>query len=1057
MPLRGELKSVDLAHIFQMLLLNQKAGTLEIAHDSVKCQLYFTADGLLVPFERAVLEGRAVGMLLRHGRLQQSAVERARCNMGVVKKSLFETLREMKVLTAEQATAALKEPLEEDVYELFFLREAHFEFRDGEAPAGSGEIDPELALAPNGLIMEAARRVDEWEYIKTLIASGDDIVEARGSVEALDARERDAEARAIHAALDGFHTVDAVIESTGIARFAVFRKVALFLDKKLAEKVPAADLVQRARTCLHDGRVRAAIPLFERAAALGAAEVGVLAGAGQAYETLGEAARAADRYLEAGRLSESNGDIGAALRLYLRIRELLPTHVEARERLFALREMVQAQLPRGTYDAFAEGCELAEILRELGRREELALVLAGLLDVADDDAVAIEQVSGLAARIGQVASAIDAQQRAAGLRAQARDFEGAVRCLKKAQRLDPSRADFADRIRQLTEEIRLRGVRRRSSIRAVAAAGAALVLFLGYGRYSSAAMEDYAAQSLEDFLFTRDFDAGRAHYRSIVRHFPLTIPFLLSIEKLRELDVAEENSEAVERYRREVETEQSAGDLKQAKTFLEAALNARHGGNYAEAARLLRKAAGLSGKDDPLAIQAAVADVEEYLGAARRLKSEAVFFRNAGRLEQSHARLVELLERFPHSPDAHDVLLPVNVTSDPPRARILVDGEPVRIGDDQNFLEAETPFVLDLPADRAIVIAVAAPGRAALEREVHAKSGSAVHIEIPRQPDLAAILTAELAQPLAADRDTVLAVLHGGRLTALEPTTLAARWSIALPDLAELAAPPAVDAGEILAPLTVNALAVLDARTGTILRQVALPGRASGTPVRCGGRLAVAIDGGRLAAGPGVAGQVELAEVALPAALVAGPVALSSGKFAVACSDGSVWVCGNDGGLAMLRGGAAPAAYTALAAAGDEVLAGDQAGRLHRFDVAGGIETSVADVLGGHAIRSIEVFGARVVVAGGDQLALFDRSAGSVLVRRGAVACLFPGTGEVLAAAESDGLVHVYDRDTLAPVASYAGSRAGAGGAVRCGTSAGDRVYFADEAGRVMGIFCQRR
>ena len=241
MPLRGELNSVDLAHVFQMLILNQKAGTLEIMHEGLGRQLYFTTAGVMVPFERDLLERRAVAAMIRSGEVTDDQVRRARSNMEVLRRDLMPTLVDMRIIGDDARLMVLRAQLEEDVYDLFFLRDATFEFRDGESPRGDGEIDESLALSPNGLIMEAARRVDEWEYIRELVPSGADIFEIHGDADQIEVPDLGRDAKVVAGAIDGMRTVDEIIEETGVARFAAFRVVATLLDQGIAGVGDAAD------------------------------------------------------------------------------------------------------------------------------------------------------------------------------------------------------------------------------------------------------------------------------------------------------------------------------------------------------------------------------------------------------------------------------------------------------------------------------------------------------------------------------------------------------------------------------------------------------------------------------------------------------------------------------------------------------------------------------------------------------------------------------------------------------------------------------------------------
>ena len=1053
MPLRGELNSVDLAHVFQMLILNQKAGTLEIVSEGVRRPLFFAPEGITVPHDEGLLMTRAGRALVRKGLVNEAQLERARCNMGVVGKDLLGTLVEMKLLDAAERLTALRAELEEEVYELFFLRDASFEFRDGDLPEGSGKGNDELALSPNALIMEAARRIDEWEYIRTLVASGSDIVERRADLNQLDQRENDTEARLVYEAVDGIRTVDEVIEVTHIPRFVVFRKTALMLDAGVAGGVPPADLVARARACLGSGRFESAVNLFERAISCGVSEVNVLAGAGQAHETLGRIREAANRYLAAGRRAEENGDLDSALKLYIRIRRLLPTQVEARERLFALRKLAATHFERDCYNAEAEGFELARILFALGRSEELALVLSGLLDLAGDRSELVEDVSGLSAQLGQAAFAIDALLRSSEIRAFRKDFLGAIICLKKAQAIDPSRAELANRIQQFANSDRARRIRRHSVVRAAAMAVGFLLLFIGYGHYSTASMETYAEYSLEDFLVTGKFDEGREYYQSIQWQYPLTIPFLLSFEMLRELEVAERHYVEVEEYRARMHEDETKGNMRQARIFFEAALNARHTGNYTEAVELLRKVQLLSGGKDPLDSQTAIADLEQYLATARRLRSEATFYRNAGRFEEAHARLTELMAGYSNSPEAGDVGLPVRVTSEPSRARILLNGQPVRIGTENFHVEAETPFVLDLPHEAEVNVTLVLDGHASTTLGVNGTEQSTIHVRLPRKVDQETILPQEVVQPLAADGSRVFAALASGRVVALSEDTLEVAWIRELPELADVAGPLSLVDGMLAVPVSLKKLIMLDPEDGRLLKEYALSGRPESRAVVSADRIAICTAGGELATGP-VDGS-ELQTLALPTPISAGPEALEGGRFVVGCEDGKVWICAPGGSMtSMLNPSSVAGAATALRVLGASILMGDSAGVLHHFQQERSGRVDSVELFPGRPLRSIDPHERFVIAGDGNDLVRLDLDRLTV----GAPATLgrlslSSAPGAYIVAATLDGIIHVMDRTTLEERGQFSAQAE----VTLPGLLTGERALFPASGGKVVGIFFPRR
>ncbi|MFH0944925.1 MAG: PQQ-binding-like beta-propeller repeat protein [Planctomycetota bacterium] len=721
--------------------------------------------------------------------------------------------------------------------------------------------------------------------------------------------------------------------------------------------------------------------------------------------------------------------------------------------MFALRKLAATHFERDCYNAEAEGFELARILFELGRSEELALVLGGLLDLAGGRPEVVEAVSELSAQLGQTAFAIDALLRSSEIRAYRKDFQGAIVCLKKAQAIDPSRAEFANRIYQLGNSDRARRNRKRSVVRAVAMALGFLLLFVGYGHYSTAAMEEYAEYSLEDFLVTGKFDEGRVYYRAIQWQYPLTIPFLLSFEMLRELEVAERHYAEVEEYRSRMQEDESKGNMRQARIFFEAALNARHTGNYTEAVELLRKVQMLSGGQDPLDSRTAIADLEQYLATARRLKSEATFYRNAGRFEEAHARLIELMAGYSNSPEAGGVGLPVRVTSEPSRARILLNGKPVRIGTENFHVEAETPFVLDLPYDAEMDVTLTFDGYASRTLSVKGTDQPAIHVYLPRRVDQETILPQEVVQPLVRDGSRVFAALASGRVAALSEETLEVEWIRELPELADVAGPPSVVGGMLAVPVSLKKLIMLDPDDGRPLTEISLPGRPVSRAVVSADRVALCTAGGVLATGP-VCGS-ELLTQTLPTPISTGPEALEGGRFVVGCEDGKVWICAPDGSVtSLLNPSRVGGAATALRTFGNSVLMGDSSGVLHHFRLGQSGQVDSIKLFQGRSLRSIDPHGRFVVAGDGENLVRLDLEKLTVdSVAFGGKLSLSPAPGPYVVAATPDGIIHVLDRTTLEERGHFSAQAE----ISLPGLLTGERALFPASGGKVVGIFFPRR
>ena len=77
MALRGDLASVDLAQVFQMLALNKKVGLLSIHSAKQWKVLYFDQRGVTVHHNVHRLLDKVVAASVRSGRLLEESVDEA--------------------------------------------------------------------------------------------------------------------------------------------------------------------------------------------------------------------------------------------------------------------------------------------------------------------------------------------------------------------------------------------------------------------------------------------------------------------------------------------------------------------------------------------------------------------------------------------------------------------------------------------------------------------------------------------------------------------------------------------------------------------------------------------------------------------------------------------------------------------------------------------------------------------------------------------------------------------------------------------------------------------
>jgi hypothetical protein len=171
MAIEGPLRDLGIHDVFQLLDLSRKTGVLRVT-SRVRDN-----EGLVV-FDRGKVVHAEIRsnphplgqLLLRAGAVTEADLVRALarqrergdgCRLGAL-------LVERGAVTPEALATQVRAQVEAVVFELMSWREGHFAFEEGTAPVPT---DIAVRIAPEALLMEAARRIDEWARIADTVPS----------------------------------------------------------------------------------------------------------------------------------------------------------------------------------------------------------------------------------------------------------------------------------------------------------------------------------------------------------------------------------------------------------------------------------------------------------------------------------------------------------------------------------------------------------------------------------------------------------------------------------------------------------------------------------------------------------------------------------------------------------------------------------------------------------------------------------------------------------------------------------------------------------------------
>lgn len=226
MAIEGPLQDISIHDVFQLLDLARKSGRLRV-HSAARGnegEVFFKS-GMVVhatmrdnPHTLGVLllkADKVTDLQLREARSAQRRGNRQR---------LGEILVAQGAVTRRDVERYMRLQIETVVFELFSWKEGGFSFTDGES--GDIEGDEAIRVSTESLLMEGARRIDEWSrmadrvpdaFVIPRLAQG-----GEGSESPIDLRPGEWEVLTM---VDGERNLRDIASSLGVSEFEVAKTV----------------------------------------------------------------------------------------------------------------------------------------------------------------------------------------------------------------------------------------------------------------------------------------------------------------------------------------------------------------------------------------------------------------------------------------------------------------------------------------------------------------------------------------------------------------------------------------------------------------------------------------------------------------------------------------------------------------------------------------------------------------------------------------------------------------------------------------------------------------
>ncbi|MEK7867240.1 MAG: PQQ-binding-like beta-propeller repeat protein, partial [Planctomycetota bacterium] len=611
-------------------------------------------------------------MLVQAGRITPAQLETALSLQKETGSRLGEVLVRLGLAAEEDIERYVRAQIEEEIYDLFTWKEAQFEFLDGPPSkelTATGVRPTSLSFDIQGLLLEAARRLDEWSMIERTLPHFRAVLSPTG-VETQNGF--DDSARAVLSHIDGTKSIHDLVEATLSSRFLVCKSLSRLIEAGSVRALSPEEASAEMSKAVAKGDLERAIRIARNLVYRDPEDLEALSQLAGSLRAAGRMPEAAQEYARLGARLKADANLPSAAKAFGLASECAPE-----DRSF-LKEQVDALGRAGkTADAVTQARRLVEALLADGRSPEAVEAgrLVAMLAPRDPNAHVLLAEALIGARKKEDALGVLLAARA---QVPVTEVDTLAELDERIQHLDPGGAPKPSTQRK--ERVSGRSKFVIVAVLVVVGAGATVFVLDGRARKDLAATRD----AVEGLISKGKWDEARAAYGRVRDAHPISFIDGAVDSALADLEAARKRAQggvpgheevpdaaALLKAQKEAEALEDKGDFKDA---------------IAAWKRLDDLAAKAKRDDVAATAKNGLQRVERHVQESEEL------LRRAGREEESRnyaeacGLVLRLRRDYPLTTAAMKSAYPFHLTSTPPGADVLVEGKMV----------GKTPIVIHL-------------------------------------------------------------------------------------------------------------------------------------------------------------------------------------------------------------------------------------------------------------------------------------------------------------------------------------------------------------------------
>ena len=252
MSFRGDIASIALGDVVQNLVVNRKTGTLTIRSGDVERYIQFDG-GDIVSYSDARGGVEYPRWLVQKGVVSDDDMRTAlRKKRRSTRRTLGQILEKLNAIDGETYVSYLQQIVNDALCESFTLTDGVFDFVEGDLDAKKSDAEVlayQFRFSAQNLIMESARRADDWEQIRRHLPPESAYycaspAERQRIAEKAETSEDSVTPHVIEL-FDGSLSIGEVIERAPFSRFDAVHSIAELVANKKIRPVDSSRVVEQ--------------------------------------------------------------------------------------------------------------------------------------------------------------------------------------------------------------------------------------------------------------------------------------------------------------------------------------------------------------------------------------------------------------------------------------------------------------------------------------------------------------------------------------------------------------------------------------------------------------------------------------------------------------------------------------------------------------------------------------------------------------------------------------------------------------------------------------------